>query len=105
MNEQLIGRVSHYFTGLGVAGVVLIDTLKTGDIVRIRGKHTDFVQRATSIQFNHQPVNEAHAGQEVGLLVDSRARVGDKVYRLSGPEAEALVLHAGVDERSLELDH
>ncbi len=105
MNEHLIGRVSHYFTGLGVAGVALIDTLRVGDIVRIHGKHTDFVQRATSIQFNHQAVNEAQAGQEVGLLVDFRARVGDKVYRLSGPDAEALVLHADVDQRSLELEH
>ena len=62
-----------------VAGLVLIDTLKAGDIVRIHGKHTDFVQRATSMQFNHQHVNEAYAGQEIGLLVDFRARMGDKV--------------------------
>lgn len=104
MKEQLIGRVSHYYTHLCVAGLVLVDALQAGDIVRVHGKHTDFVQRATSIQFNHQPVNEAHAGQEVGLLVDFRARVGDKVYRLTGPDVAALVPHERSDLRRRELE-
>lgn len=104
MKQQLIGRVSHYFTRLCVAGVVLIDTLEAGTIVRIQGKHTDFVQRATSIQFNHQPVERALAGQEVGLLVDYRARPGDKVYRVSGAEAEALVPRERSDLRRRELE-
>lgn len=104
MKEQLIGRVSRYYTRLCVAGLVLIDTLKAGDIVRVHGKHTDFVQRAMSIQFNHQPVNEAHAGQEIGLLVDFRVRVGDRVYRLAGSDAEALVPHEHSDLRRRELE-
>jgi hypothetical protein len=104
MREQEVGRVSHYYTRLCVAGVVLVDTLQAGDIVRIHGKHTDFVQRATSIQFNHQPANEAHVGQEIGLLVDFRAHAGDRVYRLDDPEAEALVSHARGDLRRRELE-
>lgn len=104
MKQQLIGRVSHYYTKLCVAGILLNDALHAGDIVRILGKHTDFIQRATSIQHNHQVVQSAGAGDEIGLLVDYRARVGDRVYRLTGPEAEKLVAPADEDLRQRELE-
>lgn len=104
MEQQPIGHVTHYYTNLCVAGVLLNDALQAGDIVRILGKHTDFVQRATSIQLNHQAVQSAKAGEEIGLLVDYRARVGDRVYRLIGPEAEKLVAPADEDLHQRELD-
>lgn len=104
MKQQVIGRVSHYYTNLCVVGILLTDTLQEGDIVRILGKHTDFVQRATSIQHNHQTVRKAEAGEEVGLLADYRARPGDKVYRLAGPEAEMLVAPADEDLHRRELE-
>ena len=104
MKEQLVGRVSHYFTRICVAGIVLIDTVEAGDIVRIRGKHTDFVQRANSIQFNHKPVLKAVAGQEIGLLVDFRARPGDKIYRITGPGAEELLPHERSDLKRREVE-
>lgn len=104
MEEQLIGKVSHYFTRLCVAGIQLSDTLRVGDIIRIRGKTTDFVQRATSIEHNRQAVSEAHAGQEIGLLVDYRARPGDRVYRLTGTGAEELLAGRAEDLKERELE-
>ncbi|MCS6844895.1 MAG: hypothetical protein NZ528_11345 [Caldilineales bacterium] len=104
MEEHLIGRVTHYFTRLCVAGVALSDTLEAGDIVRFRGKHTDLIQRATSIQLHHLPVRKAEAGQEVGVLVDRRVRPGDRVYRLSGPDAEALLPREELNLHDLDLE-
>lgn len=104
MEETLIGQVSHYYTRICVAAVELEDTLRAGDIVRIRGKHTDFVQRATSMEIQHQPVLQAEAGQDIGLLVDHRARVGDLVYKLTGSGAEALLPHGAAELRDWDLE-
>jgi hypothetical protein len=104
MEEILIGQVTHYYTRICVAAVVLEDTLRAGDIVRIRGKHTDFVQRATSMEIQHQPVLQAEAGHDIGLLVDHRARAGDRVYKLTGVGAEALLPHSVVDLRDWNLE-
>jgi putative protease len=79
---RAIGRVIHYWARLGVAGVELSDSLKMDDWVHFRGATTDFQQRVTSMQINHRFVNQAHAGQQVGILVADRARAGDTVYLL-----------------------
>jgi putative protease len=104
MQEQLIGVVSHYYNRICVAAIRLSATLKAGDYLRIRGKHTDCVQKATSIQIQHQPVLQAEAGQEIGLLVDARVRPGDRVYRLSGPGVEELLAGEANDLKRLELE-
>lgn len=98
MEEKLIGKVIHYFTHLGVAGIELTDTLRVGDIIHIRGHTTDFAQRAGSIEINRQPVNEAHAGALVGVLVARRARIGDRVYKVTGEDRER-ILHGEVEEK------
>lgn len=104
MEETLVGRVSHYYTRICVAAVDLQGSLRAGDIVWIRGKHTDFVQRATSMEIQHQPVLQAEAGQDIGLLVDHRVRQGDQVYKLTGPGAEVLLIQSAADlwDRDLE---
>jgi putative protease len=79
---RAIGTVIHYWTRLGVAGVELVDTLKMDDWVHFRGATTDFQQRVTSMQINHRFVNQAHASQQVGILVADRVRTGDTVYLL-----------------------
>jgi len=102
MEEKLIGRVVHYFTRLGVAGIELTDTLRVGDIVHIRGHTSDFAQRAGSIEINRQPVNEAHAGALIGLLVAQRARVGDRVYKVIGEDKERILL-GELDEKESDI--
>jgi putative protease len=79
---RAIGRVIHYWTRLGVAGVALSDTLSLDDWVCFRGTTTEFEQRVTSMQLNHRFINQAHAGQEIGILVADRVRVGDTVFLL-----------------------
>lgn len=79
---RAIGRVIHYWTRLCVAGVKLTDSLKADDWVHFRGTTTDFQQRVTSMQLDRHLINEAKAGQKIGILVADRVRVGDTVYLL-----------------------
>lgn len=82
LGPHAIGRVIHFWSRLGVAGVELYDSLHVDDWVQFRGATTDFQQRVTSMQIDHQYVPAAVAGQRIGLLVADRVRVGDTVLLL-----------------------
>jgi putative protease len=79
---RAIGSVIHYWSGLSVAGVELSGSLRMDDSVYFRGATTDFQQQVTSMQLNRRFINEAHAGQQIGILVAEKVRVGDTVYLL-----------------------
>ncbi len=83
MAEQLIGKVNHWFGRIDVAGIELTDKLAVGDSIHILGHTTDFEQEITSMQIMHQDVNEAGPGDDVGVKVQFRARVGDRVYKVT----------------------
>ncbi len=83
MTEKSTGKVSHWFGGIGVAGIELTDKVAVGDHIHILGHTTDFEQEITSMQIMHQNVNEAGPGDDVGIKVQFRARVGDRVYRVT----------------------
>jgi len=80
-HEEAIATVTHYYSHLNVA-VVQINkgTLKTGDAIHITGHSTDFTQQVESMEYEHQHVDEAAAGQTVGLRVRDHAREHDIVY-------------------------
>ena len=79
----LVGKVTHYFDKLGVAVVKLTSDLKTGDEIRIvGGKETDFTQQVASMQAEHQAVDKAKKGDEIGLKVKEKVREGYKVFKL-----------------------
>ncbi len=82
MKEELVGRVSHWYQKISVMGVTLTGHLAVGDTIRVRGHTTDFTQQVTSMQIWHQNVGKAGPGDEVGIRVAYRARVGDRVYRV-----------------------
>ena len=79
---KLIGKVTHYFGNIGVTVLELSDTLKVGDTIRIVGGETDFTQTVESMEIEHKKVNEAKAGDSVGLKVSQKVREGYKVYKL-----------------------
>jgi putative protease len=83
MEEKLIGKVNHWFGKIGVAGVELTDKLAVGDRIHFLGHTTDFDQEVTSMQIMHQDVAAAGPGDDVGIKVQFRARVGDRVYRVT----------------------
>jgi hypothetical protein len=80
-HEEALGTVSHYYSHLGVA-IVQINkgSLKTGDSIRIAGNSTDFTQKVESMEYEHQHIDLASAGQSVGLRVNDHARQHDIVY-------------------------
>lgn len=82
--EELIGTVIHYFARPEVGAIQLDAELRVGDIIRFEGATTGFEQEVASMQIEHETVEAAPAGADVGIKVTSRVRRGDRVYRVSG---------------------
>ncbi len=83
MEEKLIGRITHYFTNIGVAVVELTDgKLSVGDKIHIKGATSDFEQMIDSMQIEHESVEKAKKGDAVGLKVEQQVRESDDVYRV-----------------------
>jgi len=81
--EVYIGRVSHYFTRLGVAGMkVESEGLKVGDTIHIQGHTTDLVQTVESLQLEHEEIQEAKPGMDIGLKVREHVREHDRVLKI-----------------------
>lgn len=79
--EQRIGKVCHYYSKLGVAAVELEHgKLRKGDRIHIVGHTTDTEQVVDSMEIEHHPIDEATAGQNVGVKVDEHVRENDLVY-------------------------
>lgn len=80
-NEEALGTVTHYYSHLQVALVQLNKgTLKTGNVIHIKGHTTDFTQTVESMEYEHQQIDLATAGQSFGLKVKDHAREHDIVY-------------------------
>ena len=80
--EMQVGKVSHYFSKIGVAIIEVTDgSIKIGDEVHIKGHTTDFVQKVNSMQIEHDKIELAEPGQSIGLRVDSPVRSNDMVYK------------------------
>jgi hypothetical protein len=79
--EKPVGRVTHVFPKIGVAVVALSDDLKQGEEIHFTGPHTDFSQKAASMQVEHRTIMSAVPGQEIGLKVDRDVKVGDRVLK------------------------
>ena len=78
-----VGEVTHYFPHVKAAALlVLKDSIKVGDEIYIKGHTTDFKERIASIQLDRTPIQEGKKGQEIGLLVKKRVRIGDSIYKL-----------------------
>jgi putative protease len=80
---EKVGEVTHYFTQISVAVVDLSGPLKVGDRIAIKGMTTNFEMTVASMQVEGTNIEEAGAGDDIGMKVDNRVRQGDIVYRLS----------------------
>ena len=83
MPEELIGEVSDFFAHPVVAGIELTATVKVGDKIKIKGHTTDLEMTVASIQIDNAQVNEAKAGDSIGIKVPERVRSGDSVYKVT----------------------
>ncbi|RMF90596.1 MAG: translation elongation factor-like protein [Methanobacteriota archaeon] len=81
--KEKIGEVFTYFSKIGVAGIRLTEGgLRLGDTISIEGHTTNFTQTVDSMQMDHGPVEEASAGDEVGIKVVDKVRKNDVVYKV-----------------------
>ena len=80
--EVRVGVVTHYYGHLSVAAVKLEVALAVGQTIRVLGHTSDFKQRVDSMQIEHESVQEAIGGDEIGLKISQHAREHDVVYRV-----------------------
>ena len=74
---KLIGKVSHYFSKIGVAVIELSGSLSTGDTIRIvGGEKTDFEQTIDSMEMEHEKIEKAKKGDAIGTKVKEKVREG-----------------------------
>ncbi len=79
----LIGKITHYFSNIGVGVIDLSAPLSQGDEIRvIGGEKTDFNQTVDSMQVDHKEVTKAKKGDSVGLKVSEVVRAGYQVYKI-----------------------
>lgn len=81
-NKLFVGEVVHFFSNVNV-GVIRIkkEGLQVKEEIFFEGTTTKFKQKIKSMQINHIPIEDARVGEEVGLQVKKRVRVGDLVYK------------------------
>ncbi len=82
MPEEVIGEVTDFFSRPVVAGIELTATLKLGDKIHIKGYTTDMELIVDSMQINNVEVEQAKAGDAVGIKVSERVRRGDTIYKV-----------------------
>ena len=83
MKEIEVGKVADYFAHIGVVAIeVTAEGIKVGDTLRFLGHTTDFTQKITSMQVEHQAVEEAPVGSNVGIKVKERVRTHDQVMKV-----------------------
>jgi putative protease len=79
---EQIGSIRHYYSKIGVAVIDLTAKIAVGDAIRVKGATTDFQQKVESMQIEHANVQNANAGQSIGLRVADKVREGDLVYKI-----------------------
>ena len=82
MPDEMIGKVSDFFARPVVAAIELTAALKLGDKIHIKGHTTDLELNVDSMQIDNVSVEEAKAGDSVGVKVPERVRKGDTVYKI-----------------------
>jgi translation initiation factor IF-2 len=78
---QEVGRVSHFFTKINVAIIEVEEPISVRDRIFIKGPTTDIEQTIESMEIEHEKVQQAKAGQSIGMKVNARVRENDIVYK------------------------
>ncbi|MBI4225953.1 hypothetical protein HY612_02465 [Candidatus Roizmanbacteria bacterium] len=83
MKDTKVGKITHYYNHLSVGIVKLTGQLIKGDSIKIVGHGREFKQTVNSMQLEHQPIQKAKKGQEIGLKVNQKVKEGDVVYKVT----------------------
>ncbi len=81
VKEKEIGLVRDYFGKIGVVAIELTKgALKAGDEIHIKGHTTDVTLKIKTMQIEHEVVEKAKKGDQVGIKCKEKCRRTDKVY-------------------------
>jgi len=81
MEEIAVGTVEKYFGKIGVAAIrITSGEMNVGDKIHIKGHSTDFEQPVESMQVEHQSVQKAGPGADVGIKVKEKVHEKDTVF-------------------------
>ncbi|TSC90425.1 MAG: hypothetical protein G01um10145_97 [Microgenomates group bacterium Gr01-1014_5] len=84
MADTKVGKITHFYDKIGVAVLALTGSLKVGDRIRfVRGGEDLFEQEVESMQVEHESVEEAKSGDEVGLKTTEQIKDGAEVFKVS----------------------
>lgn len=81
-SEKHVGSVEHYYPKAGAAAVKLDADLKVGDTIHIKGHSDDYTEKVTSMQLDHEPIQEGHAGESVGVAVPVKVHEHSEVTKV-----------------------
>ena len=79
--ETEIGEVMTYYANIGVAAIELTGSVKVGDTIIFRGFTTDMEYKVDGMQIEHNSVQDAKAGDQIGVKVPGKVRKNDRVYK------------------------
>lgn len=81
--EIEVAHVEDYFAHVGVVAIKIIsEGIRVGDVLHFKGNTTDLIAEVSSMQINHESVKEAKVGDSVGVKVNDKVRIHDKVYKV-----------------------
>ncbi|OGV89671.1 hypothetical protein A2Z41_01020 [Microgenomates group bacterium RBG_19FT_COMBO_39_10] len=81
MANTKLGTITHYYDKIGVGVVDVLAPIKVGDKVKITGSN-EFEQEITSMQIEHENIDTAKKGDQVGLKIDQSVKEGDELYKI-----------------------
>ena len=76
-----IGTVTHFFDKISVAVIKLDGALKVGEKIKIEGQGQSFEQTVDSMQVEHEQIQTAKKGHEVGMKVVQPVKAGYLVFK------------------------
>ena len=82
MTDTKVGEIIHYYDKIGVAVVKVLTPIKVGDRIKISGHDNEFEQEIASMQVEHQNIEQAKKGDDVGMKVEQPVKDGDEVYKV-----------------------
>ncbi len=82
MADTKVGEIIHFYDKISVAVVKVLSPIKVGDRIKITGHDKEFEQAIDSMQIEHESIEKAKKGDDVGMKVDQAVKQGDEVYKV-----------------------
>lgn len=79
---QPVGMVTHYYDRIGVGVIKVSNMIQVGDRLRFIGKKGEFQQVVQSMQAEHQAIQTAKKGDDIGLKLDQEVKTDKIAYKV-----------------------